>query len=644
MHAGDRQNRLLGCRFLSVACPDVGSNEDPLMVEQNHIQQLQAAHSHLTAGQLDQAFSTIVPILQADPNQPDALTILGRLQWMTGDRATAVASWRRATQRDPRQFEAATLLAEAALEAGSAQDAVMLAERVIRSGDPRPDPWMTLIRAQRQLGETNQVLATLEQATKRHGQDPDLLWHACVIASEGLQHRAAGTYAERLLAIQPGHAGATCTWADAKARASDWDDATGAEQRLRRVNGTGGPDPSLMDCAYTWDDPVVLAEATRRVAAANPVSVPRPRRQADRERLTVCYLSPDLREHPVARMLLGVLPHHDRAQVRLITAGLSPPADDTLARRVRGFADEHLDLCTLSDAEAIARLQQAGVDVLVDLAGATTRNRYGILAGRPAAAQILWLGCPTGTAGSWYDAYILDVVACPETSGQTFTEPLIRLPHCYHPILGADGVMPAVTRADAGLADDAIVLACPHTPHKVRPPVVDAWLRIALAEPRVVLWLDALDDAAKAGIRAYAADRGVSERQLCFWRFQPDHARYLATLALADLFLDNHPYGAHSTAGEALTLGLPVITPSGQCVHARVAASMLSTLGLHDCIRDGLDDYERHILRLCRDDQARAELTRRTRTQAALVVPGFGPRLAASLETVYRQVWATAPV
>ena len=61
--------------------------------------------------------------------------------------------------------------------------------------------------------------------------------------------------------------------------------------------------------------------------------------------------------------------------------------------------------------------------------------------------------------------------------------------------------MPAVTRADAGLADDAIVLACPHTPHKVRPPVVDAWLRFALAEPRVVLWLDALDDAAKAGIR-----------------------------------------------------------------------------------------------------------------------------------------------
>lgn len=40
--------------------------------------------------------------------------------------------------------------------------------------------------------------------------------------------------------------------------------------------------------------------------------------------------------------------------------------------------------------------------------------------------------------------------------------------------------------------------------------------------------------------------------------------RHLARIAVADLFLDTFPYGAHSTAGDAVTVGLPVLTFPGK--------------------------------------------------------------------------------
>ncbi len=600
--------------------------------------QVQAARSHLAGGRFDQAFGSLVTVLQHDAGHAEALTVLGLLQWRTGDRSGAVTCWRRAVQREPQHHEAATLLAEAALEAGSAREAAIQAERVIHSGDPRPDPWSTLIRALRQAGDPR-VLPSLRQGLTRHPRAPDLLWHGCVIAGEARQYREAAMYAERLLAIQPDHAGAICTQVDAQARISDWAGAEAAHQCLLALVGNGGTEPGLVESAFAWDDPAILGQVTAAIAAQCPTSAGRPPRRPVGDRLTVCYLSPDLNAHPVGRMLLGVLPHHDRNRVRVITAGLSPPSADPIGSALRHHVDQHLDLCACSDGEAVARLQQAGVDVLVDLAGATTRNRYGILAARPAAAQILWLGCPTGTGGGWYDAFLVDDVVCPTTSAQVFREPLLRLPVCYHPMIGPDGTLPAITRAHIGLPDDAIVLACMHAPHKVRPPIVDVWLRLAQANPRVMLWLDALDGTAQDSIRRYASKHGVGAGQLRFWAFHADHRHYLATLALADLFLDCHPYGAHSTAGEALSVGVPVITPAGRCIHARVAASMLSQLGLNDCIRDGLADYEQHVTRLCGDPQLREALCEQTRRLVAEHLAGHAIRLTTSLEAAYRSVW-----
>ena len=60
---------------------------------------------------------------------------------------------------------------------------------------------------------------------------------------------------------------------------------------------------------------------------------------------------------------------------------------------------------------------------------------------------------------------------------------------------------------------------------------------------------------------------------------------HLARLTLADLFLDTLPCNAHTTASDALFMGVPVITTPGPTFAGRVAASLLSAVGMPELDR-----------------------------------------------------------
>jgi predicted O-linked N-acetylglucosamine transferase (SPINDLY family) len=75
----------------------------------------------------------------------------------------------------------------------------------------------------------------------------------------------------------------------------------------------------------------------------------------------------------------------------------------------------------------------------------------------------------------------------------------------------------------------------------------------------------------------------------------PDH---LARHRLADLFLDTLPYNAHTTASDALWTGLPVLTRSGETFAARVAAGLLTAIGLPELITSTPQAYEELAIEL----------------------------------------------
>ena len=73
---------------------------------------------------------------------------------------------------------------------------------------------------------------------------------------------------------------------------------------------------------------------------------------------------------------------------------------------------------------------------------------------------------------------------------------------------------------------------------------------------------------------------------------------HLTRHRLADLFVDTFAFNAHTTATEALWAGLPVVTKTGQGFAARVAGSLLNSVGLPELITKNEHHYEMLILEL----------------------------------------------
>jgi hypothetical protein len=105
-----------------------------------------------------------------------------------------------------------------------------------------------------------------------------------------------------------------------------------------------------------------------------------------------------------------------------------------------------------------------------------------------------------------------------------------------------------------------------------------------------VLWLLAGTDDTNQRLREAATQAGIEPARLIFAQKAPNPA-HLARLSMADLFLDTLPYGAHSTAADALTAGLPIVTLRGRSFAARFCASVVSAAGLADMICDDADTY-----------------------------------------------------
>jgi predicted O-linked N-acetylglucosamine transferase (SPINDLY family) len=370
-------------------------------------------------------------------------------------------------------------------------------------------------------------------------------------------------------------------------------------------------------------------------------AAPVPRRALPSDgRIAIGYLSSDFREHPVAYMIAAVLERHDRERFRITGYSTGSEPDSSSRRRIAAACDAFVDLVTLTDHAAATRIADDGIDILVDLNGHTGGARPGILACRPAAIQVNWLGYP-GTMGTpLIDYAIVDRVIAPPDEPAAFDEQLVRLPHSYQP---NDRDRPIAaerpTRDALGLPEDGVVLCCFNASYKIQPACFSIWMALLADAPGSVLWLLRHDDPASDNLRAQAAAHGVDPARLVF---APSVAlaTHLARLPQADLFLDTWPYGAHTTGSDALWAGVPLLTCRGATFPSRVGASMLRALALPELIATTPAEYAASARALVRDrDRLRAMRARLAarRGDAALF---DSPRFARDLELAYAEMAA----
>ncbi len=358
------------------------------------------------------------------------------------------------------------------------------------------------------------------------------------------------------------------------------------------------------------------------------------------EKIRIAYVSPDLREHPVGHLMAGIFEHHDKARFETIAISLGVDDNSRLRSRMLAAFDKFIDARLMNSREIAELMRELEVDIAVDLAGYTADSRTDLFAHRPAPAHVNYLGYP-GTLGLPYMDYIVaDRHVIPPEHQRFYDEKVVYLPDAYLPTDGKLQIAERTpTRAECGLPEGVVVFCSFSHDYKINPPLFDVWMRLLQQVPGSVLWLMARGESAQRNLRREAEQRGVDPQRLVFATRVPRVEDHLARYRQADIFLDTHPYNAHTTAADALMAGLPVVTFMGGAFPARVAASLVHAMGMPELVADSMAGYEALALRLAtHPDELKAirEKLARQRAEAPLFNTA---EFCRNLEAVYTSIW-----
>lgn len=328
------------------------------------------------------------------------------------------------------------------------------------------------------------------------------------------------------------------------------------------------------------------------------------------ERVRVGYLSSDLHDHATAHLFAGVLEHHDRNRFEIFAYSYGPEDGSALRGRIRQACEHFADVAWDPDDIVVRRIRDDALDILIDLKGYTLGARTAILARRPCALQVNWLGYPGTMGAAFVDHMIADRFIIPPGRESTCSEQLIYLDPSWQCNDRSRPVIAPLSRRDYGLPEHAFVYCCFNQAVKITPEVFDCWMNLLHAAPHAVLWLAEDNATASQNLAAAATARGITPERLIFAPRLP-LPQHLARYQAADLALDTHPYTSHTTASDALWLGCPLVALCGDTFASRVSGSILTACGLPELITYSLPEYQELATRFATNPEFAATLRAR---------------------------------
>ena len=324
--------------------------------------------------------------------------------------------------------------------------------------------------------------------------------------------------------------------------------------------------------------------------------------------LRIGYFSTNFTQHPVMYLLAKILKIHNRNKFKVYAYSLGFSNKGEMRQKIIYAVDIFKDVKGKSDNDVAIIAQHDKIDIAIDLDGYTENTGSGIFSYRAAPVQISYLGYPGTMGADFIDYIIADQNLIPNESQKYYSEKPIYMPHHYQ---GQDNTLPisekTPSRSDLGLSDNAFVFCAINNTYKITPSEFNIWMRLLQRVDGSVLWLFESNKWAKANLLKEANARGVESERLVFAQ-RVSHENYLAQFRQADLFMDTFTYNAGATASNALWAGLPVLTKLGKGYTARMAGSLLASIGLPELITTRETEYEELAFKLATNPEQLASI------------------------------------
>ncbi len=572
--------------------------------------------------------------------------------------------------REPRNAVVASLQGLAAMRAGLHDEAEYSARRALAllPGEPVAKANLAMTILQRPGATTAARTEGMRLLRETLDASPGHMDAICTLAIMLLDDN------------QPGELLRRCEAAQAQARAAGQGDITDPQftmfySQALCIAGRHGEAFALLDRAIA----MFPAHAGLRLAAAVPLHVlpgvsakeladrhkahgtalcvmPRVKTHTptpqDRDRpLRIGVMSPDLRGHSVAYFTLPWFERIDKTQFEIFVYSIGHN-EDAMSGRLKSHAKVWHSLGLSSDAAITGRILADKVDILIELAGLTSEQRFSVLAAKPAPVMLTYCGYPDTTGIPTIDYRIVDSNTDPRelpagsppgtpTFDERCVEKLIRLDPCflcYVPPPDAPAVAPA-----PGVEGTPITFASFNAWRKLNPRVIGLWAKVVAAVPGsrlLIKCVDMRDDASRARVRSMLDAEPALQGRYELLPSRTTIDEHLLTYAQVDIALETLPYHGTTTTCEAMYMGVPVVTMAGDLHVSRVGVTLLKNIGLDDLIARNDADYVRIVATLA-GDVARRRSLRETLRPRLLASPicdaeGFTRRFSGALRAVWQ--------
>jgi predicted O-linked N-acetylglucosamine transferase (SPINDLY family) len=624
----------------------------------------------------EDALDSYARALQIKPDYADAYFNLGNTLQELSRFEDALESYARALKCDPGLAEAYNNRGNALQELKRFADALDSYAQALRIKPDYADANFNRGNALQKLARFEDALESYARALQIKPDYADAYFNLGNTLQELKRFADAVVSYERALRIAPGHVDAFCnrgltllklnrfedalesyecalriapdcdwlygTWLYAKRQLCDWSDS-GAQitHFIAAVQQSKKVTPPFPVLALTDSLSVQRQAAQTWVNAKYPLSLSLPpigkRRRCNRIRLG--YYSADYHNHATAYLMAELFEQHDRHRFEVVGFSYGLDTRDDMRRRLAAAFDQFVDVSKKSDDEVARLSRQLEIDIAVDLKGFTLDARSGIFSRRSAPIQVNYLGYP-GTMGAPYIDYLIaDQTLIPPGSRQQYSERIVYLPDSYQVNDRKRQIADKTfRRAELGLPSTGFVFCCFNNNYKITPDTFAGWMRVLQRVEGSVLWLLEDNKTAADNLRREAHARDVNPERLVFAQRLP-LSEHLARQRAADLFVDTLPCNAHTTASDALWVGLPVLTCLGESLAARVAASLLHASGLPELVTATQEQYEATAVELASDPGRLAQLKDRLHRNR-LTMPLFDSKqFATHLESAYTQMY-----
>lgn len=534
-----------------------------------------------------------------------------------------------------------------------------------------------------QLNRSEEALAIFEKALMLYPANLILLHNKCVALISLKRHTEIVATLDKILLIEPDNVKALTAKANEMVGLRRINDAIECYRKVITIDATHNLARSELLyhllCICKWDDLdthliPVLDAASRAPVGENDTIIPLighlmpntnlqhqhdfsyrhaqklsnemmslkqklsfPLPKSSNKKLKIGYISNDFRAHPLGQLIPEVFELHNRELFTIYAYSYGPNDKSDMRKRIEAVVDYFIDVENDNEEVIATKINEDEINILVDLTGYSWASRTQLLVLRPAPIQVSYLGYLGTMAADFIDAIIADRFVIPAESQHYYSEKIYYLP-CYQANDRQCVIAKKPSRADCGLPEDTFVFCCFNQTFKITPDVFGVWCRLLQKVPNSVLWLLASNRWAVENLREQLRHHHIDPDRLIFANVVPLH-EHLGRLQCADLVLDTYPYNAGTTASNALWVGVPIVTYSGETFPSRMAGSLLTALEVPELITYHLDDYYQLALTLANNDEKRKAIADKIKANRDSTILFNTPFLVQHLENIYQQMW-----